>query len=163
MSPRTKIIAITLAVFAGLLAYFSLNIDWDKRAIRSQFSGLIEVVEKDGPVSTFEALSRSRRLNGFFTASPSIEYFRGRSLPKDLEAISAGFLSAWGQIESASIRVLRHEIELRAGDSEARSLVTIRGRVVAGGQDRMRDTLDYQIFWKKQDGDWRIERIFPTG
>lgn len=161
MNPRIQIIAITLAVFAGLAAYFFLNIDWDKRAIRSQFSELVEVVEKDGPVSTFEALSRSRRLTGFFTASPSIEYVPGRSLPKDLEGISAGFLSAWGQIESASIRVLRHEIELRGGDSEARSLATIRGRVVEGGQDRMRDTLDYQIFWKKGDGDWRLDRIFP--
>lgn len=162
MPSHLKLPLIVIAVLVFIGSYFYLQIDWEVRAIRKQFQALTEVVEKDGPVSTFESLSRSRRLAGFFTNPASIEYFPGRELPGDVDAISAGFLSAWGRVEEARIAVLRHEIELRENATDARSRVTIRGRVVADGRDQMRDTLNYQVFWQQVEGDWRISRLFPV-
>jgi hypothetical protein len=162
MPQALKITLIAGALIAACAAYFYLQIDWEARALRKQLDSLTRLVEKDGPVSTFEALSRSRRLADFFATPASVEYFPGRKLPEDLDAISAGFLSAWGQIQEASITVLRHETDIRQDQGEARSRVTIRGRVIAGGRDQMRDTLDYQIFWQKLDGDWRIRRMLPV-
>ncbi|TVP80880.1 MAG: hypothetical protein EA353_02725 [Puniceicoccaceae bacterium] len=162
MLQNLKTPAIVVVVIAVIVGYFYSQVDWESRAIRKQFQALTEVVEKDGPVSTFEALSRSRRLSGFFTEPVSVEYFRGRFLPRDLDAMGAGFLAAWGQVDAASVNVVRHELELQAGGQEARSLVTLRCRVVVGGRDQMRDTLKYQITWQKVEGTWRIQRIFPV-
>lgn len=162
MPPNLKIPLIVLAILGTLGTYFFFQVDWEARAIRKQFQALTELVEKDGPVSTFDALSRSRRLAGFFTNPASIEYFPGRHLPDNLDAISAGFLSAWGRIEKASVAVLRHEINLHENRVEARSRVTLRGTVIADGREQMRDTLDYQILWTKVEGDWRIRRLFPV-
>lgn len=162
MFQRLKIPLIILASVVAIGGYFYLQVDWEARAIRKQFQALTEVVEKDEPVSTFEALSRSRRLATFFTNPASIEYMRGRKLPEDLDAISAGFLSAWGRISEASITVLRHEITISDNSTEAQSEVTVRGRVVADGRDQMRDTIDYRILWQKIEGDWRIQQVFPV-
>lgn len=162
MPQHFKIPLILLAVIAFVGGYFYLQVDWEARAIRKQFQALTELVEKDGPVSTFESLSRGRRLADFFTNPASIEYFRGRKLPENLDAISAGFLSAWGRIQEASITVLRHEIEIHQTGTEARSRVTLRGRVIADGRDQMDDKLDYQVFWQQIEGNWRIQRIVPV-
>jgi hypothetical protein len=161
MSQRMKTPLIILAVLAAIGGYFYWQVDWEARAIRKQFQALTEVVEKDAPVSTFEALSRSRRLATFFTNPASIEYLRGRKLPEDLDALSAGFLSAWGRVSEASVAVLRHEITISDKGEEAQSDLTVRGRVVADGRDQVRDTINYRILWKKSEGDWRIQQVFP--
>lgn len=161
MPKYLKISTILVAVIAFISGYFYFQVDWEARAIRQQFEALTKVVEKDGPVTTFEALSRSRRLSEFFTDPASVEYFRGRKLPEDLDSISAGFLSTWGKIETASVTVLRHEIEIRGNGTDARSRATLRGRVIADGRDRMSDTLDYRIGWQNVDGEWLIQTIHP--
>lgn len=72
MPQNLKIPLIVLAILGTLGAYFFFQVDWEARAIRKQFQALTELLEKDGPVSTFDALSRSRRLAGFFTNPASI-------------------------------------------------------------------------------------------
>lgn len=150
-----------LIVLIGLGGYFYFQVDWEVRAIRKQIEVLTGLVEKSGPVSTFEGLGRGRRLPGLFTETASIEYFRGRYLPQGADAISSLFLGVWGQINELSIRIVGHEVKIQQDGNAARSRVTTRTRVVMGGRDRVGDTLRYQVDWQKVDGQWRIHRILP--
>jgi len=152
-------VVLGLAALLGLYLYF--QVDWDARAIRSEFKQLVDVVEKDGPVSSFEALGRSRKLVGHFAPKASVEYFPGRGLPKDLDGMGAAFLSVWTQIETASVSVQRHEVEIDPRGMEAESMVQAKCSVIFEGAERMGDTLKYRIYWVKIDGDWKIRTVLP--
>lgn len=147
--------------FALILAaaYFYTLVDWEARAIRQQLDRLVEVVEKEGSVSTLETLGRSRKLVAFFNEGSAVEYVSGRSLPSDLNAMGGAFVSTWGRLETVSIRVLRHAVTVAENEPTAESLLTVKCRVVSQGAERMRDTLKYRIFWQKEAGDWRIAEL----
>lgn len=157
MFERYKIPLIVLVVAGLLAAYFYTQVDWDERAVRNQLKELTELVEKDGPVSTFDSVGRSRKLVGFFAKNPSIEYVPGRKLPKDLDSMSGAFLSVWGQIEKASVRISRHEVKIN--DDRAESTVTAKCSVILEGSDRMGDAIDYRITWVRVEGDWLIKSV----
>lgn len=162
MSSTYKTPLIVAAVLLLIAGYFYTTVDWEARAIRKRVSQLVEQVEKDGPVSTFEALGRSRKLVAVFAEGAEVEYVPGRSLPKDLDSMSAAFISAWGQVDKASVRVIRHEVNVDHDRSEAESMLTARCSVVLNGAEQMGDTLEYKIFWRKIYGDWRIRSLFPV-
>lgn len=156
---RIPLIAFVIAVLLG--AYFYTQVDWDERAVRNQLNELTELIEKDGPVSTFDSVGRSRKLVGFFTKNSSIEYIPGRRLPKDLDSMSGAFLSVWGQIETASVRISRHEVDIK--EDRAESIVTAKCSVIFEGSDRMGDSLDYRITWVRDEGDWLIKSVVSLG
>jgi len=158
MTSKYKII---LSVLGVVLGYLYTQIDWESRAVRNQLNGLINLVEKDGAVSTFEAVGRSRKLTNFFAEDASVEYFPGRRLPKDLDAMSGAFLSVWGNIDKANVRVTRHEVEV--DESEAESLVTASCSVIFEGSEQMGDTIKYRINWIQVDGDWLITSVIALG
>lgn len=161
MFERYKIPLIVLAIVALLAGYFYTQVDWDARAIRKQLNELVELVEKDGPTSTFDSVGRSRKLVGCFANNPSVEYIPGRRLPKDLDSMSGAFLSVWGEIEQASVRISRHEVEIK-GD-RAESNITARCSVIMDGSDRMGDSLNYRITWVRIDGEWLIQSVVALG
>lgn len=157
MSSKLKVLMAAVALVVLIGAYFYSVVDWEARAVRQQMTRLVGLVEKDGPVSTLEALRRSRQLTDYFTQGAAIEYFPGRSLPKDLDAMRAGFLSVWGRVNSASIRVIGHEVEIHQSESMAESLLTAKCSVVLDGSEQMGDTMKYRVYWRKIEGDWRID------
>lgn len=158
MVQKYKIPAIVFVVVVFLAAYFYTQVDWEERAIRKRLNELVELVEKDGPVSTFEAAGRSRKVVEFFEKNPSIEYAPGRRLPKDLDSISGAFLSVWGQVETASLRISHHEVDIQGVRAE--SNITARCSVVLRGSERMGDALDYKITWIRQEGgEWVIQGV----
>ncbi len=159
----SKKLIIALAVLALIAGYFYTQVDWKVRAVRKRFSQLIELVEKDGAVSKFEAVGRSRKLPKFFVENPSVEYFPSRHLPKDLDAMSGAFLSAWGQIDTASISLIRHEVEIKDDEHTAESNVIVRSRVIIDGSEKIGDTLKYRIYWEKNKGDWCIKEVMALG
>jgi hypothetical protein len=156
---KNKTFWAVAALLVLIIGYFYTQVDWETRAIRKQFDGLIEQVEKDGPASTFEALGRSRKVVAYFAPEPSVEYFPGRHLPKDLDAMGGAFISVWGQIEKASVRVIRHDVTIDETYPEAESLVTARCSVILNGSEQMGDTIKYRINWIQIDGDWRIQAV----
>lgn len=160
MPIKLTIIFTVLVLIAG---YFYTQVDWEARAVRKQLSQLVELVEKDGAVSKFEALGRARKLPDFFTDNPSIEYYPDRRLPKDTDAMSGAFLSVWGQIDTASVRVTRHEVEIDGDEPCAMSNVVARSSVIIDGSEKMGDTLKYRIYWTKVGGDWRIKEVLALG
>ncbi len=159
MAWNCRIPLIAVVVVLVIVGYFYTQVDWEARAVRKQFSELVELVEKDGAVSKFEALGRSRKLTTFFTDDASVVYYRARSLPRDTDAMAGAFLSVWGQLERASVTVLRHEVLI--DESEAESQVTARCSVIMDGSEQVGDTLEYHIDWRKVDGDWRIWNVQP--
>jgi len=154
-----KQLGIILGVVVLIAAYFFFQIDWEARAIRGQFDQLVELVEKDGPVSQFEALGRSRKLVGLFTEQPTIEYFPNRRLSRGADAIGAAFLSAWSELDTASIYLLGHELEVDDDSVSARSKITLRASIRMEGVEKMGDTLRYRVYWQKVDGTWRIRDL----
>jgi len=154
---RYKIPAIILSVLTALVVYFYLQVDWEARAIRKQFDELVELVEKDGPVSTFESAGRGRKIVDFFTENPSVEYVPGRKLPMDLSSMSGAFISVWSRIDKASVRISRHEIEIVG--ARAVSTVTARCSVIIDGTDRMGGSFDYRIRWLRLEGEWRVQSL----
>jgi hypothetical protein len=160
MPIKLTIIFTVLVLIAG---YFYTQVDWESRAVRKQLSQLVELVEKDGAVSKFEALGRARKLPDFFTDNPSIEYYPDRRLPKDTDAMSGAFLSVWGQIDTASVRVTRHEVEIDEDEPRAVSNVVARSSVIIDGSEKMGDTLKYRIYWTKVESDWRIKEVLALG
>ncbi len=162
MNTKTKTFLILFSVVALLLGWLVWHTDWDVRAIHKQLNALVELVEKEGRVSTFEALARSRKLPDFFAEDAQVEYLPGRQLPADKDALGPAFLSAWGQIESASIRLSRHEVSVDEEGSTAESTVYVTAKVVVSGEDQVGDTLEYRILWVKEDGIWRIEAVIPV-
>lgn len=163
MITRFKIPLIIAAILVLVAGYFYATVDWEARTIRKRIDHLAEQVEKDGPVSTFEALGRSRKLVAVFMDGAEVEYVSGRRLPKDLDSMGAAFISAWGQVEKASVSILRHEVSVDPDRLEAESMLTARCSVIFNGAERMGDTLEYKIFWRKIDGEWRIRSLFPVG
>ena len=154
----TKLVS-GFVIVSLIIGYFYLQVDWNARAIRKQFSQLIELVEKEGAVSKFESVGRSRKLPGFFTDNASIEYFPNRRLPKDRDAMSGAFLSVWGQIDTASVSVLRHAVDIDEDALRCESNVVVRSSVIMNGSEKMGDTLKYRIYWRKIGNDWRIEEV----
>lgn len=161
MTDRFKIALIAAAVLLLVGGYFYIMVDWDARAIRQRVSDLAHLVEKDGPVSTLEAVGRSRQLVRVFAEGAEVEYAPGRRLPKDLDAMGAAFISAWGQVDKASVRITRHEVEVDPDGSSAESMLTARCSVILNGSEQMGDTLEYRIYWSQRDGDWFIRSLFP--
>jgi hypothetical protein len=163
MSAKLKTISIVSAIIVFVCGYFYTQVDWEARAIRKQFSELVDLVEKEGAVSTFEALARSRQLPNYFTEDAMVEYLAGRSFPKGTDGMGRAFLAAWSQLDSAAVSILRHEVEINENYPEAKSRVSANCRVVFEGRDQMRDTVQYQIYWRKVEGDWLIRQIVATG
>lgn len=153
--------ALVGVLVIGAIVYF--KIDWESRAIYKAFDQLVETVEKEGPVSPFEALGRSRELKSKFTERLLVEYLPGRALPRDREALGVAFLSIWNKVESISIRVVRHDVDVDDNGYEAESRLVARCSVIYDGSERMGDTLEYVVFWTQVDGDWLIERLIATG
>ena len=159
MFTKQKALPIALLAVALLAAWFIFAIDRDERAIRKQLDELAELVEKDGAVSQFDALARIRKFKELFAPGALIEYMPGRALPRSTDAMQTGFLSVWRQIESASIRVSQHEVEIGSPATEAVSSFYAKCRVVINGSERMGDTVSYRSYWVKRDGEWLIDRI----
>lgn len=133
--------------------------DADERAIRRQLDQLVEIVEKDGTVSKLETLSRSRKFKELFVDDALIEYLPGESLPRGADVMQSGFLQVWSRIESASIRITQHEVEMDASKVEATSTFYAVCKIMLNGTNQMGDTVQYRSYWFKQDGEWLIERI----
>ncbi|WPJ96793.1 hypothetical protein SH580_03625 [Coraliomargarita algicola] len=157
----------TSAILAALLllvcGYFYLQVDWEARAIRQQLKQVVDLVEKDGAVSTLEAMGRSRQLTAVLTSDAKIEYLTGRSFPKGADALGRAFLAAWSQVNTANVSILKHEVDISENYPEAKSRVTANCRVLLDGQEVLRDTVRYQIYWKKQEGDWLIREVVALG
>jgi hypothetical protein len=158
-----KYLSISGVLLLLAVAYFYTQVDWDARAVRKSLNELIELVEKDGPVSKFEALGRSHKLPSYFAENARVEYFPSRRLPADSAAMRGAFLSVWGDIETASVRVLRHDVQIDDGKMTAESQVLMRSSVMMNGADKMGDTLEYRIYWIKIEGDWRIREVIALG
>jgi hypothetical protein len=163
MSAKIKTALSIFILFVLVGGYFYTQVDWEARAIRRQLSRLTDLVEKDGPVSTFEALGRSRKLPGFFTQDALIEYLPRRSLPPGNDAISGAFLSLWNDVETASIAIRRHEVEVFEKHVDAESRATVRASVILNGREQMGDTMKYRISWRYVEGDWRIQSVVALG
>lgn len=161
MFEQNKITRIVVAALILLAVWFFFFRGSDESAIRGQLDKLVEIVEKDAPVSTFEALSRSRQLTQIFAKKAHIEYYQARQLSGDSDSIASAFLSVWGQIDTASIRVLRHTVEVAESGLEAESIFKATCNVVMNGSEKMGDTMDYRVNWVKVEGDWLIEQIVP--
>lgn len=161
MFERYKIPLIVLAVVALLVGYFYTQVDWDARAIRKELNELAELVEKDGPTSTFDSVGRSGKFAAHFADSPSVEFISGRRLPKDSDLMGGAFLSVWGEIDKASVRISRHEVEIN--EDRAESTVTAKCSVVIDSYDRMGDSLNYRISWIRVDGEWLIKSVVALG
>ena len=163
MPIHSKRIAIIFALILFVCGYFYFQVDWEARAVRKQLSQVAELIEKDGAVSTFEALGRSRRLTGYFTTDAAIEYLAGRSLPRGSDAMGSAFLSVWGNVDQASVRLIKHEVAINDRGTEADSRVLASCSVVLAGAEQMGDTVQYRIYWRKIDGDWLIREVVAVG
>lgn len=162
MISRKALIAVLLIVVV-LGSWWYLQIDRDARAIRKQFDELVELVEKDGPISSFEAIGRSQKIKAKFTERLLVEYLPGRALPRERDALGGAFLSALNQVDSISVRVSRHDVDVDEDGMEAESSLVANCSLVMNGSERMGDTIDYLVFWAKQEGEWLIERLIATG
>lgn len=159
MSTQQKTLYLLLGVVSLLGAWLFFGLNWDQRAVRNQLDELVELIEKDGPVSQFEALGRSRKFQQLFVEDALIEYMPGEALPRGTDKMQSGFLSVWGQIETASIRVSQHTVEMNTNEIEAMSTFYAKCRVAMNGSEQMGDTVFYRTYWVKRDGDWLVERI----
>jgi hypothetical protein len=158
-----KYITTALVLIALMAVYFYTQVDWDARAVRKCINQLIELVEKDGPVSKFEALGRSQKLPRYFTETTRVEYLPNRRLPADTDAIRGAFLTIWGEIESAKIRVIRHDVQINSDRTTAESQVHLRSSVIINGSDQTGGDTEYRIYWEKIAGDWRIREVIAIG
>jgi len=163
MNTKSKTYIILISIAAVLIATLVFQVDWDARAVRKQLSGLVEVIEKEGRVSTFDSLARSRKFSGYFAENAKVEYLPGRRLPADKDALSAGFLSAWGQIETLSIGLSRLEVDVSESRNTADSTVNASVSVQFTAGEPSGDTQSYRIKWVKVDGDWLIEMVISMG
>ncbi|MGJ8654521.1 MAG: nuclear transport factor 2 family protein [Opitutaceae bacterium] len=154
---KTHIIILAIVVIIG--GWFLFGGDSDERAIRRQLDQLVEIVEKDGVVSKFETLGRSRKFKEIFVEDALIEYLPGESLPRGADAMGAGFLQVWSQLESASIRISQHEVEVDASKTDASSTFYAACKIMLDGTNKMGDTVQYRSYWVKRDSEWLIERI----
>lgn len=162
MEGKTKT-AISLAIaLAIILGWMLWRTDWDSRAIHKTLKSLAELVEKDGSESTFEALGRGRKVPEFFMENAQIEYLPNRSFRAG-DTLSAVFLSARSQVETASVRISRHEIMVDAGGRRAESTARVSAQVTVAGGGRHSDSVEYRILWEKVAGDWRIRLISVIG
>lgn len=160
---KVKISALLLAVALLVGGYLYFFYDWSAHAVRAQFENLVQLVEKEGAVSSFEALGRSRQFAEVFMPDAFVEYYPGRSLPRNLKNLGAAYLTVWNRLESASVRVARHDVEVDASKEEAVSQLLATCSVILEGSERMGDTVEYKIYWTKFDGEWRIERLVSMG
>ena len=160
MTPNQKIVLVLAALVSVFVGSIFWNMDWDARAIDKRMHELAELVEKSGAESTFEGLGRSRRVANLFTDSCEIEYLPQRSSLTGADAISGAFLSVRNAIETASVRLSRHTITVDADAERAESTVQASAKVATSGGDEWRDTLQYRIFWQKQEGEWLIRQIW---
>ncbi|HAV12794.1 MAG TPA: hypothetical protein DCX06_04760 [Opitutae bacterium] len=154
-----KRIVYTGGLAAALLVGWIFFSGSPEKAIDRQLRVLTEIVQKEAAVSQFGALSRSRKLAEIFTENALVEYMPRESLPRGSDAMRSGFLSVWGQIEKASIRISRHEIEVSSSETEAISTFSATCKVVLRGTSQMADTVNYRAYWVKQNDDWLVDRI----
>ena len=161
MFEKNKVTLVFVAALILLAVWFFFFRGSDEGAIRGQLDKLVEVVEKDAPVSTFEALSRSRQLTKIFAKKTHIEYSQARQLSGDSDTIASAFLSVWGQIDKVAIRVHSHSVEVTESGLEAESVFKATCNVVMNGSEQMGDTMEYRVNWIKVEGDWLIEQIVP--
>lgn len=134
----------------------------ETKAIYKRFDALVDLVEKDGPASTFETVGRTRKIVEFFEPAAAIEYYPGRTLPKDLEAMQGAFVQVWGRLDSASVSIQRHDVELDESGANAVSTLRATSQVMMHGEQEMSGAIEYQIDWVKVDGDWKIERVLAN-
>lgn len=160
---QTKLIGGVALVVALIGAWLLFGIDWEARAIRKQFTELVELVEKDGPVSSIEALGRGRKLGQLFTDGARVEYYPGRELPRNLNAMGAALASVWSRVDRASVRIGRHAVEVAQSKESATSNLRLTCSVILEGAERMGDTIDYRAYWVRTDGKWLIDRFVTTG
>lgn len=157
--PLNKTYIIIIGIVAIIGAWFVFGGDSEERAIRRQLDQLVEIVEKEGVVSKFETLGRSRKFKEIFVEDALIEYLPGESLPRGADVMQSGFLQVWSQLESASIRISQHEVEIDVSRTEATSTFYAACKVMLNGRNQMGDTVQYRSYWIKRDGEWLIERI----
>lgn len=161
MTFNRKSLLAALSLMLLISGYLFFQVDWEARAVRKQLDRLVHLVEKDGPVSTFDALRRSRQFSGLFTEESSVEYYPGRPLPRDPDALGAAFLSAWRSVDQASITVRRHDVQISDPRRTAESMLQAKCNVVLSGREPMKDLIKYRIYWRQVDGDWKIESMLP--
>lgn len=149
----------SLAIAAIVVGFLFFYGDRDVRAIRVQLNALVETVEKDGTLSKFELLGRSRKFKDIFFDGAHIQYLPGKSLPTRAVALQSGFLSVWSQIKTASVRISQHEVEVDSAGTEACSTFYANCKLMMNGSNRISETVFYRAYWVKIEGDWLIESI----
>ncbi len=133
--------------------------DWSQRAVDNRLLELVELIEKDGSETPILALGKSNQMKQFFTDTASIEYLPNRSPLSGGQAFAATFLSFRGFIETLSLRVGSHEIQIDESKASATSDVSIFPKgTMKGGERGGGEKLRFEISWLKRDGDWLIAR-----
>lgn len=160
---RKNVLFLLIGVGLSLVVYGFFFVDWEARAVRAKFQSLVELVEKDGAISSFETLGRSRQFSAVFMPDAFIEYYPGRSLPRTHDSLGAAYLTVWNRLDSASIRVVRHEVDIDASKVDAVSQLVARCSVILDGSERIGDTVEYQVYWVKREGEWLIDRLVSMG
>ena len=77
--------------------------------------------------------------------------------------MGSAFLSVWGNVDQASVRLIKHEVAINDRGTEADSRVLASCSVVLAGAEQMGDTVQYRIYWRKIDGDWLIREVVAVG
>jgi len=158
---RMGVIALGVLVLGALVYWF-----WPRGAeseIRRRLKDLVELVEKTGGESTFEAAGRARKLKDFFVDGTEVEYLPRRSFRAEAERVSGAFLQARSAAQSISIWVISHKVSVGAGGASAESTVKANAGVALQGGKTESRTLTHALTWGKSDGEWRIAGVEVAG
>ena len=154
-----KGILIGLVLCLVVVGFLFLGGGGEERAIEKRLDALVEQVEKDGPASKFEAVGRARKVVEFFAPEADVEYYPRRRLPRDLDSMQGAFIQAWDSLDTATVWIQQHKVELDASEENAVSTFRATSQVKMNGEQDMSDTIPYRIEWVKLDGEWKIARV----
>jgi len=155
------VIALAVLVAGGLAFRF-----WPRGAeseIKGRLKKLVELVEKTGNESTFEAAGKARKLEGFFVGGAEVEYLPNRSFRAEEKAMTGAFMQARSAAEAISIWVMSHRVAVGSGGLTAESTVKANAGVTLRGGETESRTLTHVLTWEKTDGEWRIAGVEVAG
>ena len=128
----------------------------DTRAIRKQWTTLLDLVQKDSSPGLLGAATQAQELQSFFTTGAVVQIGGPYPLFVRRPELPGLYHQAWSHLDRIEVRSRGEDITV-SGD-EARLEVTLDYDLSLRGE-RQKGLDAYRLYWVREEDTWRIRQV----